>query len=115
MADELGQILADLLADPDYDIQSVKSYHDFSIIYDALNKATYNVLILTNNCLSPEHIKQILPIVNNFYPQIKTIVASSFYDDKYINTWNIGGADAILRQPLDIDTFKKEIKRLLSS
>jgi hypothetical protein len=78
IADEIAPSLKEVLEANGYDVNIVKSYGCFEAIYSELSRYDYDMLIPTNNSLSPEQILELVPVIKIKFPKIKIMVLSGW-------------------------------------
>jgi len=114
IADELGQLLKEVLEKEGFDVSIVKSYGLLEEVYSELGRRQYDLVIPTNNSLKPEHILELVPEMKKRQPKIRIIVMSGYYPHDFVSHLERNGADSFLPAPYKMDEVVRKIKDLLS-
>jgi hypothetical protein len=82
-------------------------------VYEALSKTSYGAVLITNDTMDVSHISTMIPIISNFFPDVRIMVMSGVYDDGLMRSWSLSGADCFMPMPFDGARMKESVKRLL--
>jgi DNA-binding NtrC family response regulator len=112
IGEEIGELITGFLIDNGYYSTVLKVKNRLSEISEELKKEFYDVLILTNNGLTPDQISVVIPVVKNVVPKI--IVMSGYYRDDLINHWKALGAYEFLPMPFRVNVLGEKLKILFT-
>jgi DNA-binding NtrC family response regulator len=113
IGDTIGDIIKKILIRADYQVTVLKAYARFDIVYESLKKGSFRAILITNNTMGPDHISRMVPIISNYYPGVRIMVLSGYYNDKLIQGWQKSGADCFMPMPFECEDLKEKLRKLL--
>ena len=108
-----GACLAAVLREHGYDVTIVESYGGFSDFFQDLTRTEFDLLIVTNTCLSPVHIQSIVPDIRAGHPRARIIVLSGYCPEDFVADLRQKGIDGFLPLPFEEDALLREVAWLL--
>lgn len=89
----------------------VGSYGGLKDVLTTLSQDSYDLLLVTNNTLVPDQIREVVSGVRSAYPRLAIIVVSGFAEPKFISDLAQRGADEFIAMPFDADQLITSVKR----
>lgn len=109
----LGMILKEILQADGYEVKIIEADNRLFEVYDELARNEYQILIPTNNSLTPAAILELVPEVTLRFPKIKMVVLSGFQEPEFMARIKTNSISDFFPLPFKIDEFRKRIKELL--
>jgi DNA-binding NtrC family response regulator len=78
-------------------------------IYGELSRKNYDMVLLTNNGLSPNKILNLIPEIKKKHPAIKIFVLSGFNTPEFIKDLEKEGIDDFLPMPFTFDDLMEKV------
>jgi DNA-binding response OmpR family regulator len=79
----------------------VGAYGDLKDVLSVLSQDRYDLLLVTNNSLVPDHIQEVVSGVRSAYPSLPILVVSGFTEPEFIVDLVQRGADEVIPMPFD--------------
>jgi DNA-binding NtrC family response regulator len=90
----------------------VGAYGGFQEVLSALSQDRYDLLLVTNNSLVPEQIRELVSRVRSAYPGLAIIVVSGADEPEFISDLVQRGADDFIPMPFEANQLITSVKRL---
>jgi CheY-like chemotaxis protein len=89
----------------------VEEYGDFKEVMQALSHGRYDLLLVTDNTLVPDQIRELVPRVREAYPGVAIIVLSCSPEREFQFDMARGGANEFIEMPFEIEVLVSAVKR----
>ena len=111
--DLLGELIKEYLIDEGFNVTLFESYRS-DVIYSELCRVKYGLVILTNTCLMPSQISELVPVIKENFPKIKILIGSGWDSSDFIDELKRFGINHFFSLPFGRETIPI-IKELLSN
>lgn len=115
--DSIGQFISNLLSREGFDVTVVDSSRSVKEtcmeIHAELSRKNYDVVLPTNNGLTPNAILDLIPVIKRENPGSNIIVLSGFKTQEFIRDLKERGIDDFLSMPFAPDDFVQKVKTIL--
>ena len=107
--DTIGGVISKILRKKGFDVTVVDVQARPEKVHAELSQKKYNLILLTNNVLSPRQIQALVPKIKRQYPSIKIIVVSGWKTPEFIRDLREKGVDDFLPLPLVFDDLLQKV------
>jgi DNA-binding NtrC family response regulator len=114
VGDTIGDIIARFLRQDGWPVTVLREVARIEAVYEALRKETVRAVLITNNTMGISQISTMVPIISNYFPDVRIMVLSGFYDDELIRSWKLSGAHVFMAMPFDGTALKECVRRLMA-
>lgn len=87
------------------------AYRGLKDVLTALSEDSYDLLLVTNNTLVPEQIREVVSGVRSAYPGLGIIVVSGSAEAEFTSDLIQRGADEVIPMPFDADQLIASVRR----
>ena len=112
--DPLGDIFSQALVEEGFDVVVVESYGRLDEVYSELSRKKYDLVIATNNSLTPTHILELIPEIKRRWPDIKVVVLSGYYFPDFVVELKRANIDEFFPSPYRFGDILAKIQGLLA-
>ena len=113
MFGDFGEALNDILNADGYDATCWSTVGSADSIIRSACSGRYDLLVLSNTVCSPFDIAKALAEPRPSCPEMKVLIISGFISEPLMKAWKDAGADAIMKMPFLIATFRSTVQSLL--
>ena len=110
----LGKLLSALLSTEDFDVTVVDALSRVGEIYAELSQNNYDMVLPTNNGLTPSTILSIVPEIKRKNPGAKLILLSGYRTPKFIKDLKELGVDDFFPLPFIVVDLIQRVKTALT-
>ena len=97
--DKVGGIISNILSKNGFDVNVVDVRARAEKVHEELAERKYDMILMTNHCLSPSQIKPLIPEIKKKHPAIKIIVMSGYNTPEFARNLMEQGIDDLLPLP----------------
>lgn len=113
VGDTIGDIIARFLRQNGWPVTVMRKAAGVKAVYDALIEASYGAVLITNDTMGVSHISTMIPILSNYFPDVRIMVMSGVYDDELVRSWRLSGADCFMPMPFDGLDLARCVRRMM--
>lgn len=113
VGDTIGDIIARFLRQDGWPVTVMREAADTQAVYQALSGIAYGAVLITNDTMGISQISTMVPIVSNYFPGVRIMVLSGFYDDELVRSWKLSGAACFMPMPFDGMNLARCVRRLM--
>jgi DNA-binding NtrC family response regulator len=113
VGDTIGDIIARFLQQDGWPVTVMRKAAGVKAVYDALSETSYGAVLITNDTMGVSHITTMVPVISNYFPDVRIMVMSGVYDDDLVRSWSLSGADGFMPMPFDGARLTESVRRLL--
>ena len=88
----------------------VGAYGGLKGVLSVLSQDRYDLLLVTNNSLVPDHIREVVSGVRSAYPALPILVVSGFTEPEFITDLVQRGANEVIPMPFDAGQLIASVK-----
>lgn len=108
-SDSVGGLVSKILSRKGFDVTVVDACFRPEKIHAELSRKKYDMILPTNNFLSPGQIQSLIPEVKTKYPAVKIIVLSGFNTPEFVRDLKEQGIDDFLSMPFSPDDLVEKV------
>jgi len=113
VGDTIGDIVARFLRPNGWPVTVLRETANIQAVYQTLSRNSYGAVLITNDTLDVSHISTMVPIISNYFPGVRIMVLSGYYDDELVRSWKLSGAACFIPMPFDGLDLAQCVRRML--
>ncbi len=113
VGDTIGDIIARFLRQDGWPVTVLRETANIQAVYEALSRTPFAAVLITDDTMGISHISTMVPIIHNYFPGVRIMVLSGYYDDELVRSWKLSGAAGFMPMPFDGLGLAQCVRRMM--